>query len=110
MTAGGPPLSPPPPPSPWAGGQELSAAYAPPPPPAYPAYPVATYYPGPQQGPAPGIRYAGFWIRVAALLVDAIIVGVPILIAFFALEGSAVHDYAGCVNNAIAAGTLVTTC
>jgi uncharacterized RDD family membrane protein YckC len=73
-------------------------------------YPVATSYARPHQGPAPGIRYAGFWIRVAALLVDAIIVGVPILIAFFALEGSTVHDYAVCVNDAVAAGTLVTTC
>lgn len=110
MTAGGPPLPPPQPPGQWAGGQDPSGPYLPPPPPAYPTYPVATYYPGPQQGPAPGIRYAGFWIRVAALIIDTIIVGVPILIVFFALEGSAIHDYTVCVNNAVAAGALVTTC
>jgi uncharacterized RDD family membrane protein YckC len=79
-------------------------------PPPPPAYPVATYYPGPEQGPAPGIRYAGFWIRVLATLIDAIIVSVPLLIVFFVVEGSTVSSYANCVNNAAATGTLVITC
>jgi uncharacterized RDD family membrane protein YckC len=73
-------------------------------------YPVATYYPGPQQGPAPGIGYAGFWIRVVAAIIDGIIFGVPYLILFFVVEGSAISHYATCLNNAVANGTLATTC
>ena len=98
MTAGGPPLPPPQAPGPWDGGQP----YLPPP----PVYPVATYYPGPQQGPAPGIGYAGFWIRVVAAIIDGIIFGVPYLILFFVVEGSAISHYATCLNNAVANGTL----
>jgi uncharacterized RDD family membrane protein YckC len=103
MTAGGPPLPPPLAPGQWDGGQTS----LPPPP---PAYPVATYYPGPEQGPAPGIRYAGFWIRVGATIIDAIIVGVPLLIVFFIAEGSTISAYANCLNSAAATGALVTTC
>jgi uncharacterized RDD family membrane protein YckC len=73
-------------------------------------YPVATYYSGPQQGPAPGIGYAGFWIRVVATIIDSIIVGVPFLIVFFIAEGSAITTYANCLNSAAATGTLPTTC
>lgn len=105
MTAGGPPLPPPQAPGKWDGGQ--SSHYLPPPPPAYPAAP---YYPVPQQGPAPGIAYAGFWIRVVAAIIDGIIVGVPFLILFFALEGPAISTYAHCVSNATASGALVTIC
>lgn len=79
-------------------------------PPPPPAYPVATYYAGPQLGPAPGIRYAGFWIRVVASIIDAIIVGVPLAIVFFAAEGSTLSTYANCVNNAAASGVLPATC
>jgi hypothetical protein len=43
-------------------------------------YPAPTYYAGPQQGPAPGIAYAGFWIRFVAALIDTIIVGVPLVV------------------------------
>jgi uncharacterized RDD family membrane protein YckC len=73
-------------------------------------YPVATYYTGPQQGPAPGIAYAGFWIRLVAVILDGIIVGVPLAIIFFVAEGSAVTDYANCLNSAGITGTLATTC
>ena len=95
MTEGGPP---PPPPQ----------AYLPPPPP--PAYPAATYYQAPQLGPAPGIVYAGFWIRFLAALIDGIIVFVPFFVIFFVVEGSVISDYANCVNNAVATGSLATTC
>jgi uncharacterized RDD family membrane protein YckC len=95
MTSGGPPLPPPPPPAP---GQ-----YPTPPPPAYPG---TTYYAGPQQGPAPGIAYAGFWIRFVALLIDEIILLVPLVIVFFATEGSTITNYANCVQS----GELTTVC
>src|ERR1700733_12948176 len=95
MTEGGPP---PPPPQ----------AYPPPPPP--PAYPAASYYQAPQLGPAPGIAYAGFWIRFLAALIDGIIVFVPFFVIFFVVEGSVISDYANCVNNAVATGSLATTC
>ncbi len=103
MTSGGPPLPPPPAPGQWDGSPQP----LPPPP---PLYPVATYYPWPQSGPAPGIAYAGFWIRVVGTLIDGIIVGVPFVILFFALEGSAISTYADCLNSAAATGTLATTC
>ncbi|MHB8488495.1 MAG: RDD family protein [Candidatus Dormibacteria bacterium] len=103
MTTGGPPLPPPQAPGQWDGGQQ----YLPPPP---PMYPVATYYQGPQQGPAPGIAYAGFWIRVLAAILDGIIVGVPFAIIFFVAEGSAITSYGNCLNGAVATGSLATAC
>ena len=42
----------------------------------------------PLAGPAPGIGYAGFWIRFVAVLIDGIIIGVPLAIVFFVAEGS----------------------
>ncbi|MFZ0180536.1 MAG: RDD family protein [Candidatus Dormiibacterota bacterium] len=104
MTAGGPPLPPPQAPGQWDGGQ----SYLPPPP---PAYPVATYYAGPQTGPAPGIAYAGFWVRVVASIIDSIIVFVPFAVVFVVIEGSALRAYIDCVNNAAASGVPIpTTC
>lgn len=104
MTAGGPPVPPPLAPGQPDGGQP----YLPPPP---PAYPVATYYTGPQTGPAPGIAYAGFWIRVLATIIDAIIIGVPLVIFFFVAEGSTLSAYTNCVNNATVSGLPVaSTC
>jgi uncharacterized RDD family membrane protein YckC len=103
MTAGGPPPPPPQAPGQWDGGQQ----YLPPPP---PAYPVATYYTGPQAGPAPGIAYAGFWIRVVATIIDSIIVGVPFLILFFVAEGSALRAYSDCVNNTAGPGLVAGIC
>ena len=72
-------------------------------------YPVVTYYSGPP-GPAPGIGYAGFWIRFVAAFIDGLIVGVPFAIVFFVVEGSAIRAYTDCVSNAAATGTLSTTC
>lgn len=72
-----PPALPPPPPPP-------PPAYAPQPP--YQPAPYQAAYPAPYQqvplwaltGPAPGLRYAGFWIRFVAYLVDWIILAIPL--------------------------------
>jgi uncharacterized RDD family membrane protein YckC len=66
----------------------------PPPPPSPPAHgfpPPGGYgapYWAPPPGPAPGLAYAGFWIRFVAYLIDGLIINVPILIVFFVLAGS----------------------
>jgi uncharacterized RDD family membrane protein YckC len=73
-------------------------------------YPAPTYYAGPQQGPAPGIAYAGFWIRFLASFIDGIIVGVPLVIVFVIVEGSTISAYVNCVNIAAQSGALATTC
>ncbi len=106
MTAGGPPPPPPPDQGPWGGGQQ----YPPPgqyvPPPTYPA----TYYPGPlHAGPAPGIGYAGFWIRFVAIVIDEIILGIPLAVIFFATEGTALSNYTDCVRTGVFATTCSTT-
>ncbi len=64
------PLPPPPPP---LGGQPYApGAYATVPP-----------------GPAPGLRYAGFWIRFAAYLIDGVILDIPLGILIAVVLGSA---------------------
>ena len=73
-------------------------------------YPVATYYTGPQTGPAPGIAYAGFWIRVLASFIDGLIIAVPFLILFFVIEAPSLSAFVNCVNNAAASGLPSTTC
>jgi uncharacterized RDD family membrane protein YckC len=94
LSSGGPP--PPPPPSPSGGGPYPSAPYPPP-----PQYPTSASYPGPAHaGPAPGIAYAGFWIRFVAAVIDGIIVGVPLAILFFVVEGPAFRSYTDCINSA----------
>ena len=104
ISGGGPP--PPPPPAPLGGGQYPAAQYPPP-----PAYPTPAYYPGPvHAGPAPGIAYAGFWIRFVASTIDGIIVGVPLIILFLVIEGPAFKSYIDCVNNAVAAGSNAGAC
>ncbi|MFN2582295.1 MAG: RDD family protein [Candidatus Dormibacteria bacterium] len=54
----------------------------PPTPPAAPVYPpqytYAAQYTTPPLGPAPGLRYAGFWIRVVAYLVDYLLLLIPL--------------------------------
>ncbi len=68
----------PPPPPPAPGG------YPPPnhpqaPPPGYyaPQYPYAGVAPVPYApGPAPGLRYAGFWIRFGSYLIDVVPIGI----------------------------------
>jgi uncharacterized RDD family membrane protein YckC len=104
MTSGGQLPPPPQPPGPWSGGQ------FPPGPPPPPVYPTQYYQGPPHAGPAPGIGYAGFWIRVLAALIDGIIIGVPLFVIFFVVEGPTLTNYTTCVNNAIASGTIVSTC
>jgi uncharacterized RDD family membrane protein YckC len=77
--------------SPTPGEPPQSAPPTPPPPPGPPGYGAPPYGstepgwvgPAPQQavtGPAPGFAYAGFWWRVAAYLVDwVLLVGVLLL-------------------------------
>lgn len=105
MTSGGQ-LPPPGPPGPWAGGQYPPSPYLPPP----PAYPTSYSGGPPHTGPAPGIGYAGFWIRFVAAVIDAIILGVPFLVIFFLTEGSTLTAYTTCLNNAIATGAYAGTC
>lgn len=82
-------------------------SYLPPPPPMYPA---PTYYAGPQLGPAPGIAYAGFWIRFLAAVIDTVIVGVPLVVVFVVVEGSALSAFFTCLNNAVNAGVTTSIC
>lgn len=58
-----PPAAAPPPAPPAAAPQ---ASWAPPPAPP----------PGAAAGPASGLRYAGFWVRVVAFILDGIVIGV----------------------------------
>lgn len=37
------------------------------------------------------LRYAGFWIRVAAKIIDGLIIGVPLMIVFFIVMAAAIH-------------------
>jgi uncharacterized RDD family membrane protein YckC len=65
-------------------------AWAPPEPP-----PVAWAAPPPQPGPAPGIQYAGFWIRLGAYLIDAIpllVLSFVFLLPLFGAMGEAFRD------------------
>ncbi len=109
MTAGGPPLPPPQAPGPWDAGQQ----YQPPPPPSYPvyqSYPAAAPYQNLYPGPAPGIGYAGFWIRFVAAIIDGIIIGVPTAILFIVVEGQAIGNYTTCVNSAAESGVVFNQC
>jgi uncharacterized RDD family membrane protein YckC len=102
MISGGPP--PPPPPGRLGGGQYPPAPYPPP-----PQYPASAYYPGPAHaGPAPGIAYAGFWIRFIAAFIDGIIVGLPLFILFLVIEGPAFKSYTDCISSAGAAGSYAS--
>jgi uncharacterized RDD family membrane protein YckC len=68
-----PPGPPPPPPSPYGASHSPYAAAYPPP------------QPWQLTGPAPGLRYAGFWIRFLAYIVDAIIIDIPVFAVAYAL-------------------------
>jgi uncharacterized RDD family membrane protein YckC len=81
------------------GGQYPPAQYPP------PQYPTAAYYPA-HAGPAPGIAYAGFWIRVLAIVADDLILGVPLVIIFLVTQGSAISRYSDCIQ----AGGFATVC
>jgi uncharacterized RDD family membrane protein YckC len=58
----------------------------PPPPPAAPyGYATPQYLPAAPTGPAPGVTYAGFWIRFVAYLIDSIIIFVPVTAVLVAI-------------------------
>ena len=128
--AAAPPPPPPPPPGygappayglpPSAYGLPPSAypsptGYAPPPPgyplppPGYgapPGYPAA--YPGyaaPAIGPAPGVAYAGFWVRTGAAAIDGLIFVVP-LIAFITVISVYASQDGGSNNAGVAIGVI----
>jgi uncharacterized RDD family membrane protein YckC len=65
--------------NPVAGATPMPGAMNPPPP-ANPYPPAAAAYPGampyPAAAPLGGVRYGGFWIRVVAAIIDAIVVRV----------------------------------
>jgi uncharacterized RDD family membrane protein YckC len=67
-----------------------------PPPTADPTPPPVTWAaPEPQPGPAPGIQYAGFWIRLGAYLIDSIpllILGFIFILPMFGAMGEALRD------------------
>jgi uncharacterized RDD family membrane protein YckC len=75
----------------------------PPPPPAHSYPPPAHVYPPPAPygtpywaappGPAPGLAYAGFWIRFVAYLIDGLIINVPLFIVFFVVAGSTISAH-----------------
>jgi uncharacterized RDD family membrane protein YckC len=51
-----------------------------------------------QVGPAPGLAFAGFWIRVAAYIIDAIILGIIQAVLVAAAGTSAGQGIAGIVG------------
>lgn len=98
---------PPPPPAPGAPPPpHPSTLYGAPPPPPPPGYYGGPGYamPGATDGPAPGLRYAGFGIRVAAYLIDAVILFVVVLIVSPALGGFSKET-----STTVIDGTVVTT-
>ena len=88
-----PVVHPPVPPQP----SQAPPAEAPGPPPPWPAAPPYWAPPPPQPppGPAPGLEYAGFWIRFAAYLIDLIpllIVSVLVLLPALSTLGAELGD------------------
>ena len=77
-------------PSPTSGPPQ----FAPPPPQQWVA-------PEPKRGPAPGWRFAGFWVRFIAYLIDAVIITIPLLVLALLIGGTA--------RTATAAGDADTT-
>ena len=68
-----------PPPHPGHPGASSPPAYPTPvQPPSYGGYGWAA----PPPGPAPGLKYAGFWVRFAAQLIDSLIIFIPLGILF----------------------------
>jgi uncharacterized RDD family membrane protein YckC len=68
-----------PPPHPGHPGSASPPAYPTPvQPPSYGGYGWAA----PPPGPAPGLKYAGFWIRLGAQLIDTLILFIPLGILF----------------------------
>jgi uncharacterized RDD family membrane protein YckC len=75
---------------------DVSPPAPPPPPPAH-SYPAPAPYSAPYwaapPGPAPGLAYAGFWIRFVAYLIDSLIIYVPVVIVFFVVAGSTLGNH-----------------
>jgi uncharacterized RDD family membrane protein YckC len=65
------------------------------------AFEPATAWDEPANGPAAEVRYAGFWIRVAAVILDAFIFGLPMAIVLILIGqentalGSLIQTVAG---------------
>jgi uncharacterized RDD family membrane protein YckC len=74
-------------PSPTPVGSEPSSPY-PPPAPQYP--PQRSWQ---TQAPAQPVAYAGFWLRLVAYVIDAIILGIVGVIAFFPLFRANIHVF-----------------
>jgi uncharacterized RDD family membrane protein YckC len=77
------------------------STYPPPHPGGYGPYPQAPYYPppggpvapyggwvAPPPGPAPGLAYAGFWVRFGAHVIDWFAIGTPLSIIMIVALGS----------------------
>jgi uncharacterized RDD family membrane protein YckC len=85
--------NPPPPPTPPPAPPPSGDSYQSPPstPSVYSPQPAPIQYAAPQyQGPQP--RYAGFWIRLVARLLDGLVIGIPfgiLLGVFFVIGGVA---------------------
>jgi uncharacterized RDD family membrane protein YckC len=90
----------------------------PPPPAGYgapPGYPPAPGYPAPYPGyaapaigPAPGLAYAGFWIRAGAAAIDSLIFGALITVFIVIISVGAAQDSNGNNTNnaAVALGVI----
>jgi uncharacterized RDD family membrane protein YckC len=76
---------PPPPPPPYGGQPYAGASYPAPPHPA--GYGYGYTLPA---GPAPGLQYAGFWLRFVAYLIDTVILDVPLGVAYGIVAASVI--------------------
>jgi len=63
---------------------------------SYAGYAIAT-------GPAPGLAYAGFWIRFVAYLIDGFILDIPLVIVFVIVAATTLPG-AHCTLTPLAAG------
>jgi uncharacterized RDD family membrane protein YckC len=61
-----------------------------------------------QVGPAPGLAFGGFWIRVVAYIIDAILIGIVEAILISALKGTG-QGIAGLIGIAYLIGMWGTT-
>jgi uncharacterized RDD family membrane protein YckC len=87
---GSDPVTPTEPSAPRAGEQPVETQPAMAPPPMAPAPVSWAPPPPPRTGPMPGVSYAGFWVRLVALIVDALIIGGIAFAAVFLLASSAI--------------------
>jgi uncharacterized RDD family membrane protein YckC len=52
------------------------------------------------------LRYAGFWIRFAAKIIDGLIIGVPLAIVFIIVMFALIHPGAGQPSDSVVAGII----